>query len=32
MGIIDRQLQRQGPYQLGKRFSLVDIILSFWAE
>lgn len=32
MGIIDRQLQQHGPYQLGNRFSLVDIILSFWAE
>ncbi|MCP4387687.1 MAG: hypothetical protein GY802_05295 [Gammaproteobacteria bacterium] len=32
MGIIDRLLQEKGPYQLGQRFSLVDIILSYWAE
>jgi glutathione S-transferase len=32
IGIIDQQLQQEGPYQLGPRFSLVDIILCFWAE
>ena len=32
IGIIDRKLQKKGPYQLGSRFSLVDIILCFWAE
>jgi glutathione S-transferase len=29
--IIDRRLGQQGPYYLGERFSLVDIICSYWA-
>ena len=32
MAVIERQLQQNGPYQLGSRFSLIDIILGFWAE
>lgn len=32
MGVIETKLQQHGPYQLGQRFSLVDIILGFWAE
>ena len=26
------QMEQNGPYQLGSRFSLIDIILCFWAE
>ena len=30
-GIIDKRLQENGPYFLGERFSLVDIITCYWA-
>jgi len=32
LGMIEKRLQANGPYHLGERFSLVDIILSFWLE
>ena len=32
MGVIEQQLQQNGPYQLGSDFSLIDIILCFWVE
>lgn len=32
MRVIDLKLQQNGPFQLGSRFSLVDIILCYWAE
>ena len=32
MQLIERDLEHRGPYQLGPRFSLLDIILSFWVE
>jgi glutathione S-transferase len=32
MAVIEQHLQQNGPYQLGSRFSLIDIILGFWAE
>ena len=31
MRVIDGRLSRNGPYHLGQRFSLVDIILAHWA-
>ena len=31
LGLIDRRLGEAGPYFLGKRFSLVDLTLAYWA-
>jgi len=31
LSIIEQQLQAGGPYYLGERFSLVDILLAYWA-
>ncbi len=30
--VIEQRLQDTGPFHLGGRFSLLDIILGFWAE
>jgi len=30
--VIEQRLQMKGPFHLGERFSLLDIILSFWVE
>ena len=29
--VIEARLVQQGPYYLGERFSLIDIICSYWA-
>jgi glutathione S-transferase len=29
--VIEHRLTQQGPYYLGERFSLIDIICSYWA-
>jgi len=29
--IIEQRLRQQGPYYLGERFSLIDIVCSYWA-
>jgi len=28
--VIDQRLKEQGPYHLGDRFSLVDLVVSYW--
>ena len=30
--VIDRKLQEDGPYYLGERFSLIDIIVCYWTD
>ena len=30
--VIEQQLQNNGPYMLGDKFSLLDIILAYWVE
>ena len=30
LGIINKQLSNVGPFHLGDRYSLVDLVLSFW--
>jgi len=30
MGMIEGQLQADGPYQLGKRYSLLDLMMTYW--
>ncbi len=30
IGIIDKRLGQAGPYHLGERYSLVDLILAYW--
>lgn len=30
--VIEQRLREAGPYHLGERFSLLDIVLGFWAE
>ena len=30
--VIDGQLANQGPFHLGERFSLVDLMVAFWSE
>lgn len=30
-GVIEKRLSKTGPYYLGKRFSLVDLTIAFWA-
>ena len=30
LSTIDKQIKNNGPYRLGKRFSLIDITLSYW--
>ena len=31
LGVIDQRLRQDGPYHLGRRFSLVDLTLAYWA-
>lgn len=30
LGVIDKHLTKRGPFHLGDRFSLVDLMISFW--
>ncbi len=32
IAVIERKLQQHGPYKLGSRYSMIDIILYFWGE
>jgi len=32
LSVIDRRLRADGPYFLGQRFSLVDLIISYWCS